>query len=79
LGGQINTTTGTGSPAGLSLTWLQYGGPAKVTFETTGPILVTNGRVQTTANFTQPGTYELIALANDRAMTTRLPITITVQ
>jgi hypothetical protein len=79
FGGQVNSSTSDAAPAGLTLTWIQYGGPAKVTLETTGPMPVTNGQVATTARFPQTGTYELIALANDRAMTTRVPITVTVR
>jgi hypothetical protein len=57
---------------------VQYGGPAKVVFETGGAIPVTNGQAVTTARFAQPGTYQLIASASDRAMTTRVPVTVTV-
>ncbi len=79
FGGQVNSTTGTPRPAGLTVSWMQYGGPAKVTFEATGPLSVTNGQAVTTARFAQPGTYQLIASASDRAMTTKVPITVTVQ
>ena len=78
FGGQINSSTATPRPAGLTVTWIQYGGPGKVTFETTGPITVTNGQATTTARFAVPGTYQLVASASDRAMTTRVPITVTV-
>ena len=57
---------------------MQYGGPAKVTFETTGAMPVVDGQAVTTARFAEPGTYQLIASASDRAMTTRVPVTITV-
>jgi Flp pilus assembly protein CpaB len=58
---------------------MQYGGPATVTFEATGPLPVTNGEAVTTARFAQPGTYQLVVSATDRAMTTRVPVTVTVQ
>jgi hypothetical protein len=79
FGGQVNSTTGTPRPTGLTVTWMQYGGPAKVTFDATGPLSVTNGQAVTTARFAQPGMYQLIATASDRAMTTKVPITVTVQ
>jgi hypothetical protein len=79
FGGQVNSSTATGRPAGLTVTWMQYGGPAKATFETTGAMPVVDGRAITTARFAQPGTYQLIASASDRAMTTRVPVTVTVQ
>jgi hypothetical protein len=79
FGAQVNSSTDGPRPAGLTVSWLQYGGPAKVSFDSTGPILVTNGQAVTTARFAQAGTYQLVALANDRAMTTRIPITVTVR
>jgi hypothetical protein len=79
FGGQVNSSTGSEAPAGLTLTWMQYGGPAKVVFEPGGPIPVANGQAVISAKFPQPGTYELVALANDRAMTTRVAVKITVR
>jgi hypothetical protein len=78
FGGQVNSSTGGGRPAGLTVSWIQYGGPAKVTFETTGAMPVEDGQAVTTARFAEPGTYQLVASASDRAMTTRVPVTITV-
>ena len=66
-------------PAGLTVSWMQYGGPAKVTFETTGALPVTNGQAVTTARFVQPGNISSSSSASDRAMTTRVPVTVTVQ
>ncbi len=57
---------------------MQYGGPAKVTFETTGAMPVVSGQAVTTAHFAKPGTYQLVVSATDRAMTTRVPVTVTV-
>jgi hypothetical protein len=79
FGAQVNSSTSSEAPAGLTLTWMQYGGPAKVIFEPTGPRLVANGQAVTTVKFTQPGTYELVALANDRAMTTRVAVKVSVR
>jgi hypothetical protein len=79
FGGQINSSTGTPRPAGLTVSWVQYGGPAKVTFEANGPLPVTNGQAVTTARFAQPGMYQLVVAASDRAMTTRVPVTVSVQ
>ncbi len=79
FGAQVNSSTERARPAGLTLSWMQYGGPAKVTFDTTGPILVANGQAVTTARFEKPGTYQLVASASDRAMTTRVAITINVR
>jgi hypothetical protein len=79
FGGQVNSSTGGGRPAGPTVSWMQYGGPAKVTFERASGIPVTNGRAVTTVRFAQPGTYVLVASASDRAMTTRVPVTVTVR
>jgi hypothetical protein len=78
FGGQVNTSGGV-RPTGVAVSWMQYGGPAKVTFEASGPIAVTNGQAVTTATFAQPGTYQLVISATDRAMTTRVPVTVTVK
>jgi hypothetical protein len=78
FGGQVNSSTGGGRPAGVTVSWMQYGGPAKVTFEPEGTTPVTAGRAVTTVRFAQPGTYQLIVSASDRAMTTRVPVTVTV-
>jgi hypothetical protein len=77
FGAQVNSSGG-GRPRGLTLTWLQYRGPGKVTFETTGPIAVSNGEAVTTARFAAPGTYRLIANANDGSISRKVEINITV-
>ena len=63
FGGQINAADN--RPQGLTVTWLQYSGPAKVTFSHTGTLRVENGQAMTTATFTAPGSYRLIASAAD--------------
>ena len=76
---QAQTNNAAERPAGgLSVTWMQYGGPAKVTFDSTGPIAVTNGQAATAARFTVPGTYVLRATASDSALRTSADVTITV-
>ena len=79
FGGQANSSGGAPRLAGLTVSWMQYGGPAKVRFETAGPIAVTNGQAVTAATFTAPGTYQFVVSATDRAMTTREPVTVTVR
>ncbi len=74
---QVNSSGG-GRPRGLAVSWMQYGGPAKVTFENAGPITVTNGQATTTARFAAPGTYKLIASANDGGLSTKTELTVTV-
>jgi hypothetical protein len=64
FGGQVNTTAAA-RPQGLIVRWLQYSGPAKVTFAQTGAQPVENGQAVTTAIFAAPGTYKLIASATD--------------
>jgi len=65
--------------AGLFVTWFEYRGPAKVTFDREGPIAVASGQAITTAHFPAPGTYVLQAVATDGALQTRADVTITVQ
>ena len=66
-------------PRGLTVSWLQFGGPGKVTFERTGPIPATNGQAVTTARFEAPGTYRLRASANDGALTKTVDVVVTVK
>jgi hypothetical protein len=65
-------------PRGLTVTWFQYGGPARVTFDATGTIPVTNGTATTKAHFEAPGTYTLIGTANDGQLSQRTAVTVTV-
>ena len=63
---------------GLNVTWMQYGGPARVIFEKKDPILVADGKAVTSARFSQPGVYVLRATANDGELSTTSDVTITV-
>ena len=65
-------------PRGLTVTWHEYRGPSRVTFDAEGPIAVKNGQAVTTAQFTAPGTYVLLAIANDGALSKRADVTVTV-
>jgi hypothetical protein len=66
-------------PQGLSVTWMEYRGPAKVAFDSAGPVMVKNGRAVTIAHFTAPGTYVLRATADDGALSRNADVTITVK
>ena len=61
------------------MTWLEYRGPAKVTFDPAGPMPVSEGKAIATAHFEQPGTYVLRATANDGQLSMRTDVTITVR
>ena len=74
---QANSSGG-GPRRGLNVTWMQLRGPAKVRFDSAGPISVTDGKAVTNARFTERGTYVLRATANDGALSTRVDITIVV-
>jgi hypothetical protein len=77
-GAQSNNVD-TGRPRGLTVSWMQYRGPAKVIFDSAGPTPVTDGKAATTAHFTEPGTYVLRAIANDGQLSTRADVTISVK
>ena len=73
--------TGAAAPSGLSVRWIQYRGPAGVTFEPGGaasgyqkPVTATM-----TARFKAPGVYVLRAIANDGALITFRDVTVTVK
>jgi hypothetical protein len=76
---QVNSSAPV-KPRGLSINWMQYGGPAKVTFEPPTAIAIPGGRgdATTVARFTQPGIYHLIVSATDSAMTKKQTVTVTV-
>lgn len=63
---------------GLRVTWLEYRGPAKVTFDI-NPIPVAKGTAVTTARFAAPGTYTLVATANDGKLSTRSDVVVIVK
>jgi hypothetical protein len=65
-------------PRGLGVTWMQLRGPAKVTFEPTGPIAVADGKAGVTARFSERGTYVLRATASDGALSSMADITVSV-
>ncbi len=75
-GAQSNTVVS--RPKGLNVSWLEYKGPAKVTFDPGGMIMVADGKAVTTAQFSEPGTYVLRATANDGALSTIVDVSITV-
>jgi hypothetical protein len=74
-----SNSVGPARPRGLSVTWMEIRGPARVAFDSTGPILVADGKAEITAHFTEPGTYVLRAIANDGALLTRADVTIVVK
>jgi len=65
-------------PRGLTVTWFQYGGPARVSFDPAGPLPVHDGQTLTSARFPAPGTYILRATANDGELAKSTDITVTV-
>jgi hypothetical protein len=66
-------------PPGLSLNWIQYRGPATVTFAPAEPKTVESGqKSEATVEFPEPGVYELRAVANDSILETTRNITVTV-
>jgi hypothetical protein len=75
-GAQSNTVVN--RPRGLNVSWFEYKGPAKVTFDPAGLIMVADGKAVTTARFAEPGVYVLRATANDGALSTIADVTITV-
>ena len=74
---QTNAAAGP-RPRGLTVTWFQYGGPAKATFEPAGSLAVTNGGATTTARFAAPGAYTLVATASDGQLSQRAVVNVSV-
>jgi hypothetical protein len=77
--GKAQTNSATARPRiGLNVTWFQYRGPAKVTFDDADAIVVSNGQAITKARFPEPGVYVLRATANDGELSTTSDITVSV-
>lgn len=76
---QQTNSSATAQRRGLSVTWMQLRGPAKVAFGVTGSTPVSDGKATTTARFPLPGTYVVRATANDGALSTKTDLTITVR
>ncbi len=74
---QVNTS-GAARPRGLTVTWFEYRGPAKVTFEPAGSIPVAHGIATTRARFGAPGSYTLVGTASDGQLSQRTTVTVTV-
>jgi hypothetical protein len=75
---QQTNSSATAQRRGLTVSWMQLRGPAKVTLGA-GPASVTDGKAVTTARFPEPGTYVLRAVANDGALATKSDVTIVVR
>jgi hypothetical protein len=78
-GAQLDGASGGRGRGGLTVRWFEYGGPAKVTFSTIGAIPVANGVASTTAQFPAPGTYKLVATANDGQLSTKADLIVNVK
>jgi len=77
FGAQVNSSGG-GRPTGLRMTWMQYRGPGKVTFDPPGQTQVANGQATVTAKFSAPGEYMLIGSATDGQISSKVKVTVTV-
>jgi len=68
----------------LSVRWILYRGPARVTFDPPGYVTATggegkkSGKTITVASFTEPGTYVLRAIAADGVAFSTTDVTVTV-
>ena len=74
---QANSST-TARPRGLTVSWMQLRGPAKIAFEPGGAVPVVSGKAEVTARFAERGTYVLRATANDGALSTKADVTVNV-
>ncbi len=65
-------------PRGLTVSWMQIRGPAKVSFEPAGTRSVADGKATIAARFSERGIYVVRAIANDGALSTKADLTIAV-
>jgi len=66
-------------PRGLTVAWMQIGGPAKIAFEPAGAAPPANGKAEVTARFSERGNYVVRAIANDGALSTKADLAISVR
>ena len=64
---------------GLAVTWLHWRGPGTVTFSPQVPEIGEGGRAVTHVSFTEPGTYQLQAVADGTVYVTPTTVTVTVK
>jgi hypothetical protein len=73
-----NSGGGRQQQVGTRVTWLEYRGPGKVTFDNaTTPVV--GDKATVTAKFSAPGTYTLFATASDGRLNTRTQVVVTVK
>ena len=65
-------------PRGLTVSWMQIRGPAKISFEPAGAASVADGKATVAVRFSERGTYVVRATANDGALSTKADLVITV-
>jgi hypothetical protein len=65
------------SRQGLAVTWTQWRGPGKVTFDPM-TMVVKDGKATTQAAFSEPGTYVIRAYADDGILATPADVTVVV-
>jgi hypothetical protein len=65
-------------PRGLTVSWMQIRGPARIRFEPAEATSVANGKADVAVRFSERGTYVVRATANDGALSTRSDVTIIV-
>jgi hypothetical protein len=65
-------------PRGLTVSWMQIRGPARIVFDHPSAMPVANGRAEVSARFSERGTYTVRATANDGALSTKTDVTITI-
>lgn len=65
-------------PRGLTVSWMQIRGPAKISFEPAGATSVADGQATVTVRFSERGIYVVRATANDGALSTKADLTMTV-
>ena len=65
---------------GLAVSWLHYRGPGKITFDPQAvPVNSDGGQARTTVRFSEPGTYVVRAVADNRTYTAPVDVTVVVE
>jgi hypothetical protein len=63
---------------GLAVSWLHYRGPGRMTFDPQAVPIRGDGQARTTVTFSEPGTYVVRAVADNRMYTAPADVTVVV-
>ncbi len=77
--GTAQTNSNARRRSGLSVSWYEYRGPAKVKLDPAEPVRVADGKAAVNARFAEPGVYVLRGVADDGELSTTAEVKVVVK